>query len=57
MNTLVVIMVIVVVVWTSIYTFSYAIWTIKKNKAGGIALIVLSVVCVVLPLYLLWTRR
>lgn len=57
MNTLVVIMVIVVVVWASIYTFSYAIWTIKKNKAGGIALIVLSVVCVVLPLYLLWTRR
>jgi hypothetical protein len=56
-NTLIVIVSLIIVTWASAYTVSYGIWTIKQNKIGGIALIILSIACVVLPLYLLWIRK
>lgn len=57
MNTLIVLLVLLILLWDGVYTVSYGIWTIKVNKKGGIALIILSIICTLLPLYLLWVRR
>lgn len=57
MNAIVVVIIILVLLWAGIYTMSYGVWTFKYNKKGGIALFVLSILCVVLPLYLLWLRK
>ncbi|NLX76007.1 MAG: hypothetical protein GXZ01_01335 [Clostridiaceae bacterium] len=57
MNTLIVLIILVVLLWEGIYTISYAVWTFRDNKKGGIALIVLSIISIAFPLYLLWIRK
>ncbi len=57
MNIIVVIVILLVLCWCSVYTMSYGIWTFRENKKGGIALFVLAAVSVLIPLYLLWIRR
>lgn len=56
MNTLIVIGIILVLCWGAIYTVSYGIWTLKENKLGGIAILLLAAISVALPLYILWIR-
>ncbi len=57
MNILVVLGIVLVLCWNTIYTVSYAIWTIKENKKGGIALLCLAFISISAPLYLLWVRQ
>lgn len=57
MNIFIVILVLIVLIWSGIYTFSYGVWTIKENKKGGIALFILAIVSIAVPVYLLWLRR
>ena len=57
MNTLIVIGVLLVLAWSAISTISYGIWTFRENKKGGIALFILTIVCVAIPLYLLCIRK
>lgn len=43
--------VIIAVIWVSIYTGSYAIWTLNENNIkGGIAVLVLDIFVVILPI-------
>lgn len=45
------ILVIVAVIWVSLYTASYGIWTLKRrNITGGIAILVLDLFVVILPI-------
>lgn len=57
MNTLIVIGILLILLWCAIYTVSYSIWTMRENKKGGIALLILAVISVFVPLYLLWIRK
>ncbi len=57
MSTLIVIGIVLVLVWSAVYTISYGIWTFRENKKGGIALFILTVVSVAIPVYLLWIRK
>lgn len=57
MSTLIVIGILLVLVWSAVYTISYGIWTFRENKKGGIALFILTAVSVAIPLYLLWIRK
>lgn len=48
---------VITVIWVFIYTFSYGIWTWRQNnKAGGIAVILLSLVSLILPIVVLIIR-
>lgn len=45
------IFVIIAIIWVSIYTGSYGIWTLKqKNIKGGIAVLVLDIFVVIMPI-------
>lgn len=57
MSTLIVIGILLVLLWSAVYTASYGIWTMRENKKGGIALFILALVSVAVPLYLLWIRK
>ncbi|NLM10299.1 MAG: hypothetical protein GX213_05905 [Clostridiaceae bacterium] len=57
MNTVVVLIILIILLWAGIYTISYGVWTFRENKKGGIALFILSIICIIFPLYLLWIRR
>ncbi|MBP5427623.1 MAG: hypothetical protein J6Y29_07060 [Clostridiales bacterium] len=44
------IFVIIAVLWVTLYTVSFGVWTFKKNNIkGGIAVLVLDVFVVILP--------
>lgn len=56
MKALTIFGIIFVLCWGAIYTISYGIWTMKENKLGGIALLLLAAISIALPLYILWIR-
>ena len=44
------IILIIVLLWISIYTMSYGVWTYKrKNKLGGIMIFFIALVTILLP--------
>ncbi len=57
MSFLTIITILVILIWSAIYTISYGVWTVRQNKKGGIALFILALACFAVPLYLLWLRR
>jgi len=47
----------IIIVWIFIYTVSYAVWTWKdNNKAGAIALFIVSLTGLLLPAYAMFFR-
>ncbi len=51
------IVLIIVVIWVSIYTFSYGVWTWKgKNKFGAFVVMLIALMTTVLPAMYLFMR-
>ncbi len=57
MSFLIVIGILLVLVWSAVYTISYGVWTYRENKKGGIALFILTAITIAVPIYLLWIRK
>jgi len=48
----------VILLWSFIYTVSYALWTWKdKNRLGAVMIILLAVSIIVLPVYTIFFRN
>ncbi len=51
------IILIIIAVWISIYTFSYGVWTWKsKNKFGAFVVMLIALLTTVLPFMYLFLR-
>ncbi len=48
----------IVLIWATVYTASFGIWTLKdKNKIGAIALFILALTVLALPIYAMYFRE
>lgn len=51
------ILIFLIILWASIYTVSYAIWTWKeKNRLGAVMLFIVATVTIVLPVFTIFIR-
>lgn len=51
------IVIILILIWASIYTVSYGRWTWRKeNKLGAIALYITAAIVLVLPIYMVFFK-
>lgn len=49
--------ILIILIWTCIYTVSYGIWTFKsKNILGGVMVFLLALTSMGLPVFLLFFR-
>lgn len=47
-----------ILIWTSVYTVSFGIWTWKKeNKLGAVMVFVLALTTIALPIYSIYFRK